>query len=291
MASVAGCGAAAARGSGSRLLLITIVFVASSCSLLVEPDRQQCAVDDDCRLLGGQMSDAVCMDSVCQPNPMWSCLGTGAWPQPEQRKMTVTFHIGDLVTETPTVGVTARLCHKLDFGCEHPISTLAVSDQYGGLPVQVEAGFDGYVELTPADDHMKGIYFFNPPVDGDRDILLPAVDPDDLNLFAGLAGHMPIPGRGHVMLGSYDCLRRPAEGVSLSSADADDKTAAFYLVKKVPSTKAAATDSSGRGGIINLRQGSVSVSGSLADSRAVATVGLFVRNNTITYTTLIPAPN
>jgi hypothetical protein len=290
MASVAGCGAAAARTTSSLLLLITIVSINGSCSLLVEPDRQQCAIDDDCKLLGGDLSDAVCIESVCQANPTWSCLGTGSWPTPEQRKMSVIFRIGDLVTEQPAPGVSARLCHKLDFGCSQPIAGGMISDAGGNLPIQVDPGFDGYVELTPPG-HMKAIYFFNPPVAGDREIALPVVRAEDLGLFAGLAGHPPIPGRGHVMLGAYDCRGDAAEGITLSSVDADDRTSSFYLIKKVPSITASATDSSGRGGIINLRAGSISVSGVLSDGRPIGTVGLFVRPDQITYTTLLPAPN
>jgi len=287
MASLARCGAAAARATVFRLLLITTAISAGSCSLLVEPNRQQCTTDIDCQTLGA--ADAVCVDSVCQANPMWSCVGEVTWPQPEPRKMSITFRVGDLVTEEPTAGVTARLCHKLDFGCNQPISSILTGDAAGNLTLQLESGFDGYVELN-APGRMKGIYFFYPPVDGDREIPLPVLRAEDLTLFAGLAGRPLVPGRGHVMLGAYDCQRRAAEGISLTVAEADDKTSAFYLVKKVPSITATATDSSGRGGIINVKAGSVSVTGTLPDARSIATVGVFVRPDTITYTTLLPAP-
>ena len=53
---------------------------------------------------------------------------------------------------------------------------------------------------------------------------------------------------------------------------------------------ATGTDGSGRGGIINLKAGPVSVTGRIPDGRMVGTVGLFVRPRAITYTSLFPAP-
>jgi hypothetical protein len=261
-----------------------------SCSLLVEPDRQQCTVDTDCHIGDPAYSDAVCVDSVCEQNPIWSCLGGVSWPTPEPRPATVTFQLRDLVKDEPATGVSARLCRKLDFGCDQPLATGMRGDNDGTLTVEVAAGFDGYVELTSAE-RLPGIYFFYPPVTGDRLISnVPLMRATELQQFAVLAGRPVVPGRGHVMLGAYNCRQEPADGVRISSEDADSNTTPFYLVKRVPSATAAGTDSSGRGGLINVRAGSISVTGATGDGRAIGRVGLFVRPGTITYTTLLPAP-
>jgi hypothetical protein len=269
---------------------ISIAVLAAGCSLLVEPQRQQCQLDSDCHRKDPAMADAVCVQAVCQPNPAWSCLGEVNWPAPSPRRSSIVFRMRDLVTDAPVVGVTGRVCNKLDFDCARPLATGLVSDGTGTLVFELEAGFDGFVEFGPPG-RMPGVYFFYPPVNGDREFpSLPLMSERELAFFASQGGRPIAPDRGHVMLGSYDCLYRPADGVVLASEDGDGATAPFYLVKKVPSFSAAGTDSSGRGGLINLRSGSVSITGTLSDRRHIATVGVFVRPGTITYTTLLPAP-
>jgi hypothetical protein len=269
---------------------VVFTILLGSCSLLVEPDRQQCTVDADCHTGEPAYSDAVCIDSVCEQNPTWSCLGGAGLPLPEARPATVIFQLRDLIRDEPAAGVTAKLCRKLDFDCAQPLVTGMRGDNEGTLTVEVGAGFDGYVELN-SPDRLPGIYFFYPPVSGDRVIPnVPLIRSGELQQFAALAGKPVVSGRGHVMLGAYNCRQEPAEGVRLFSDDADSNTTPFYLVKRVPTVTASGTDSSGRGGMINLRAGSISVSGSTPDGRAIGSVGLFVRAGTITYTTLIPAP-
>ena len=275
-----------------RTAVISLMAVgAAGCSLLVDPQRQQCQIDADCQDRNADYPDAVCGQSVCQPNPAWSCLGEVMWPTPAPRKSSVIFRIRDLVTEAPVGGVTGRVCNKLDFDCARPLATGLISDGAGTLVFELDAGFDGFVEFGPPG-RMPGVYFFYPPISGDREYpSLPVMAAPELAFFAQQGGHPVVPDRGHVMLGSYDCLTRPADGVLLSSEDADPATAAFYLVKKVPSFTAPGTDSSGRGGLINLRSGSVSITGERAlGNRHIATVGVFVRAGTITYTTMLPAP-
>jgi hypothetical protein len=268
-----------------------VAVLAAGCSLLIEPQRQQCQVDADCQSKDPSLADAVCVQSVCEPNPAWSCLGEVAWPPPSPRKSQVVFRMRDLITDAPLGGVTGRVCNKLDFDCLRPLASGLVSDSAGTLTFELDSGFDGFVEFGPPG-RMPGVYFFYPPVNGDREFpSLPLMADRELAFFASQGGRPIAPDRGHVMLGSYDCLYRPADGVVVTSEDADAATAAFYLVKKVPSFNVDATDSSGRAGLINLRSGSVSITGLLAsDQRQIATVGVFVRPGTITYTTMLPAP-
>jgi hypothetical protein len=275
-----------------RAMGFSIALLATtSCSLLIEPHRQQCELDSDCQRRDPAFADAVCVQSVCQPNPAWSCLGGVSWPTPAPRKASVIFRLRDLVTDAPVAGVTGRVCNKLDFDCLRPLASGLVSDASGTLVFEIDTGFDGFVEFGPPG-RMPAIYFFYPPVTGDREFpSLPLMAQNELSFFASQGGRPIAPDRGHLMLGSYDCLLRPADGVSLTSDDADSSTAAFYLVQEVPSFNVAATDSSGRAGLINVPAGSASVTGWLArDQRRIATVGVFVRPGTITYTTMLPAP-
>jgi hypothetical protein len=271
-------------------LASAVALSTGSCSFLVDADRQQCTIDQECQNGDPANADAVCMEGVCQPNPTWACLGAVTWPAPDPKPARIVLQLRDLVSEQPVSGITARVCRKLDYDCLQPLQSGLVGDASGNLTIDTTVGFDGYVELR-VKERMPGIYFFYPPVTGDREIPnVPMIKETELFQFASLAGKPISQGRGHVMLGAYDCLGRPAEGVSLSSTDGDSQTSAFYSVKKVPSTTAVGTDSSGRGGLINIKAGSITVTGKIADGREVANVGLFVRNASITYTTMLPAP-
>ena len=217
-----------------------------SCSVLVDSNRVQCLTDGDCQAHG--FVDAVCDDTaVCRPNPTWACLGQVSWAAPtETRKVTVTIHIADLITEQPTPGVSARLCRKVDVMCTQPLGPDVTGDQDGNIIMSVDLGFDGYVELR-AKDKMPGMYFFYPPIDGDREVpFVPLFDVVGLARFAAVNNKSIVADRGHVLLGTYDCTHKLAEGVRLSTPNADAETSPFYVLQKIPTTVATATDSSRR---------------------------------------------
>jgi hypothetical protein len=280
------------RSSGALLgrpAALALAIIAAGCSVWVDRGREQCSSDQDCQSRGEAFAGSTCQMSVCQPDPTWSCLGSVDWSPPAQSRLaTVIIRVRDLVTEQPMLGVTARLCRKLDLTCSQPIGEDLVADQDGNLVMRVEAGFDGYAELR-AKDKMPGLYFFYPPVDKDRDVpFVPLLSPPLLAQFAQLNSQQPTSDRGHVLLVAYDCPGHPAEGVHLSTPDGDGT--AFYVVDKFPKISATATDRSGRAGFINLKAGTVTVVGELADERRVSSLGLLIRPGAITYTALVPSP-
>jgi hypothetical protein len=200
------------------------------------------------------------------------------------------MHLTDLISQGPVANVGARVCRKTDPNCNEPMTADLSSDASGIVTAQVPNGFDGYVEITPAGA-MPGSYFFYPPITSNTDIpYVPIVSTSALGMFAQLVGTQIDPNRGEVFLGAYNCLHAPADGVRLSSADGDSETLPFYLVKGLPSTTATATDSSGLGGILNLRPGSVTLTGTLSTGQIVGTVSMFTRAGEITYTSVVPAP-
>jgi hypothetical protein len=276
---------------GAGLAFAAAAIVSGSCSVLVEPGREQCSTDADCRMAGGPFADSVCREKVCRPNPVWACVGSVTWPRPSTSQMaTVTLPITDLVNEMPVPGVPARVCRKLDVDCSDPLNIDLKSDDKGRLAVPLPAGFDGYVEIK-APGYMTALYFFYPPVVADREInFLPLLRPEVFNAFVIMSGKPLIPERGHVMLGAYDCQGTPAEGLRFGSTDGDDSTAPFYLVKRFPSVTVTATDGAGRGGIINLPARSVTVTGHNASDRTVSKVSLLLRPGALTYTTMVPTP-
>jgi hypothetical protein len=240
----------------------------------------------------------MCKDSLCKlvsspdaaTNTAWGCLGNVTWPDAGVGSVSVTMNTQDLITTKPIAGVVARLCRKLDTKCEQPILDGMQSDASGNLLLQVPLGFDGFAELT-ATGALSGLYFFYPPVTEALDIpLVPILPMSELSTFVTIVGGDVVPGRGHLVLGTYDCLHAPAGGVTFESLEADSKSLPFYMVKGVPSSKATATDSSGWGGFLNLLPGTATLSGKLSDGQTLGIESTLIRADTITYTALLPLP-
>jgi hypothetical protein len=212
------------------------------------------------------------------------------WPAAQNNTVTATLYLKDLITEEPVVGVSARLCKKLDTTCEQPVTVGLVSDSAGALVIQAQSGFDGYVELSPKDK-LRGSYYFYPPLLSDRKVpYVPLLPLASLVSLAGLGGTQLMADRSHVFIGTYNCQSEPASGVRFRSNDSDASATPFYLIKRIPSMSATSTDSDGRGGILNLRPGSVTLRGELTSGESIGTVSVFTRQGEVTYTTLLPAP-
>jgi hypothetical protein len=275
----------------SRRVLVLTCLASASCSVLIDKDRVQCTTDQDCRNRGPESTGAVCTDSVCLPDPVWGCLGSVVFPKPPPGMFVLTIHVRDLVTTEPIPGVTASVCERPDTTCSMPSIKDIPANATGDLQVVLRAGFDGYLDLR-APNKMPGLYFIYPPMDANREIpLVPLIPPGLVETLAQLNGKQVRPDRGHVLLGGYDCRRMPAEGIALTTGDADDQTSTFYVLNNLPKTDAMATDASGRGGFINLREGIVAITASLAsDNRKIASVSLLVRPGMMTFTSIVPSP-
>jgi hypothetical protein len=276
--------------TGLPLLASIVLLIAGGCSVWADPDRLQCSTNDDCTRRGGQFANTICIANMCQAPGPWSCLDHVSWPQAGPNNVTATLVLVDLVTLQPMVGLTARLCHKLDSGCDAPVRTDLVSDGSGRMSVSVPSGFDGYVQST-STEVMPFLYFFNPPVTADREVpAVPVLQAGALPMFANLAGADLIADRGHFLARAYNCLGKTAEGIHVSSPDGDDATVPFYMIKGVPSVKVGATDSSGNGGLLNLRAGTATLTGQLDNGASMGLLSAMIRPGTITYTALVPAP-
>jgi hypothetical protein len=279
------------RRQSSRVFIVACL-ASASCSVLIDKDRVQCKVDADCRDRGAEFAGAVCQSSICQPDPVWGCLGSVVFPRPQAGgTFTVTIHLRDLIDGSAIPGVTGRVCEKLDTECKNPLTAELPATPAGDLVFMLRSGFDGYVEMK-APGKMPGLYFIYPPVDADREIpQVPLIEPALVEQLAVLNGRQLQADRGHVLLGGYDCQHVPADGMTLSTDDADGQTSNFYVINNVPKAGAKTTDLSGRGGFINLKTGIVVVTARVgADNRKIAAVSLFVRAGMITYTSIVPSP-
>ena len=114
---------------------------------------------------------------------------------------------------------------------------------------------------------------------------------DALTRFGDQLKMQPRLDRGTIIGLSYDCQGNGAEGVQLSSDQADEFTVPFYMSSGFPSLEATKTDKSGQGGIANVPLGPRLISGTRADTgELIGTVNVQSRAIQITYTSMLPTP-
>ncbi len=271
-------------------------------------------------------------DLELAPTGPWRCLDTAAQlAAPSAPTATVRFHACDFISNCtlPVTGLRARLCDKLDVGCNNP-RLVDIRDTAGELVVEVPTGargFDGYLEvstslarcydtevfgnaalgllcqLAPGCDPMQPsaacdvptyspvLWFFNPPVvsDIEEPIPLQLYPSASLPTVVDAAGGTLAPGTGSVFMTAIDCDGRPAPGVTLDIAEYEDEVTPLYFDSGVISNTASETDSSGVGGFIRIPPGFVEITGLNRADAPVAKVGVQANAAFVTYTVLVPS--
>jgi hypothetical protein len=268
------------------------------------------------------------------PSGPWRCIEQPAPPPvPIVETATVRFQACDFISNCtlPVTGLRARVCDKLDVGCNNPRSADIV-DTEGLLELQVptgQFGFDGYVEvsttlgrcydtavfgaaaegllcqLAPSCDlsapgpecdvptYAPVMWFFNPPVvaDIEQPISLQLYPSASLPLVVDAAGGSLAPGTGSVFMTAIDCDGQPAPGISLEIAEYEDEATALYFDSGVISNTVTETDASGVGGFIRIPPGFVEITGLNRTATAIGEVGVQASANFATYTVLVPTPS
>jgi hypothetical protein len=267
------------------------------------------------------------------PSGPWRCLNAPAEPiAPTGPTATVRFQACDFISgcTMPVTGLRARLCDKLDIGCNSP-RIADIRDTDGLIEVAVPTGprgFDGYLEvstvlapcfdadvfgnaaegllcqLAPSCDRAAPteacdvpiyspiMWFFNPPLvaDLEQPISLQLYPTAALPLVLDAAGGEFLPGTGSVFMTAVDCDGKPASGVTLEIAEYEDQAYPLYFDSGVLSNTASQTDSSGIGGFIRIPPGFVEITGVNGDAVPLAKVGVQANATFTTLTVLAPSP-
>jgi hypothetical protein len=269
------------------LCLVALSAATSACSVVVDSDREQCKTAGDC-LARGASAGSVCVDSMCQPDPTWSCLDETSSDPVESGSVHVAFTVQDLLSQSPLPGVLLTLCAKLDADCMRPIAQYQ-SNSAGRLDVEMTAGFDGYFQ-TEGDDIYPTL-FFPPNTRKQRaSSTLPMVPVSFFGtMFSGIGASVGA-DRTVIMTTALDCLGRPATGMVLASPQADDHTVSYVLQGGLPSRTAPTTDESGAGGFVNVKTGGAVVTSTMAaTSRLVGTVAVQTRPGHLTMVLVLPS--
>jgi len=265
------------------------------------------------------------------PSGPWRCLDEPTEPPaPRASSATVRFQACDFISgcTVPVTGLRARLCDKLDVGCNSP-RQVDIRDTGGQLEFDVPTGargFDGYLEVSTAlarcyDTEIFGnaalgllcqlapecdqtapnaacdvpiyspvLWFFNPPVVADIEEAIPLqlYPSASLPLVVDAAGGQLVPGTGSVFMTALDCDGQPAPGITLDIAEYEDEATPLYFDSGVISNTISETDSSGVGGFIRIPPGFVEITGMNRENEPVAEVGVQANPTFVTYTVLAP---
>jgi len=253
---------------------------------LVDADRPQCSTNADCTNRGAAFAGAVCNAGLCESDSQWACESVLFGDAPSY---TLTMHLQEIVAFAPLPHVNAQLCRRLDVTCKDPVIS-TISDDEGVVAMQIETGFDGYVQfidskITPS------LYFLTPPTTGDLDLPIRLTTPFvAAGIVASAGGSSWLSDRGIILLNAFDCQGNPAANISyaIDSALTSD-TFIFYLVNALPTTSVTATDYTGYGGLVNMPAGVTTISAVLEPSgRKVSKLSVLVRAGFVSYSSVTP---
>src|SRR6478752_3211118 len=276
----------------------------AGCSVIVDANRAQCSTNADCAKLAGSVCTAgLCVggggsagasgdpsDPLNPQNPRWAC---NAVPPANSTGYKVTMHLTDAIDSTKVLpGVNGILCRNLNVECENPVGTMATSDETGQISLQVEKGFDGFVQLT-GTKIAPSMYFLTPPASGDLELpMVPLASPFIAGSIVFQAGGTTWAKdtSGIVLLTAFDCEGKAAANINFSIGGAPDPgTFIFYLVNALPTTSTSVTDDTGYGGLVNVPAGVTTVTASLGEGgRKVSQISVLVRPGYVSYSSVTP---
>lgn len=277
-----------------RLVLAVALQAALSCSIIVDTSTRQCSTAADCSAIG--LDGALCVDQVCQQAlgiSAWSCLGEVQLPASGERRVSLAIPVVDVLTTRAPEDLRVRFCPKLDVDCDQPLDGDFHIDAGGHAIFQVEAGFDGYIELM-TDSITPALFFVTQPLWRDTVLrsVLPVVSPEGFHGIAeGIGTTLDLDKLGHVYALASDCEGNPAQGVRFEIDRQTPQTARYYMINNVPVASAVHTDASGSGGFLNVESGFTRITGYVSSTGArIGDSGFIVRAGAVSYPLVLPSP-
>jgi hypothetical protein len=266
-----------------------------ACHRLLDLDEPQCRTNDDC-VRHGLDARARCVNDYClgpgaTGGEGWACLGRVELPAPKGDTVPFVLEVRDTATRAAIAGVRGRTCGRLDPTCAKGSGELTSNEQ-GVLAFTVLDDFDGFIELV-GDGYVSTIYY--PQLSfvrrgGGSGPYVTLSAPQTLEALATSNGGASLdPSLGTALLYVVDCEGRAAAGVRFTADPAGSATP-YYLVNRVPSTRATVTDAAiAGGGFINLPPGNVSVTAVLeVTGETIATTSVNVRAGQLTAAVMEP---
>ncbi|WP_053231685.1 hypothetical protein [Sandaracinus amylolyticus] len=243
-----------------RALVLGALVMLGGCSALFDPDRAQCASDDDCSAEVTGQPGLTCVSGLCtgRADDRWYCAGRPELPSPA---VPITLHRAfvDLQSGAP-VQVEVRVCNGLDATCASPAFGPVSSDANGLVTLEITSGFEGFLQVT-SETHLPNVIVLSPAaVSETTPSPQPQVTAEGYAQLGVAAGTPPdLANAGHAFIGIFACPGESAAGVSFEVDRTLSTTARYYLQAGVPSLSLDRTDPSGRAGFVNLPEGIVTL--------------------------------
>jgi hypothetical protein len=276
--------------------VLCIVGSSAACSVGLATDPQ-CDTNADCTARGEEFTGSVCENHSClrraEPlDPRWSCVGHVKWPPKQPKQVTFVVEVVELLSLKPPKGLVVKPCAKLDVTCSAPVGPVVSPGTDGKVTLTVESGFDGYFDIQSDETMPSFLYLVEPLADSRvHPLQVQVLTPGTFALLSLTAGFVANPARGTLVFQAWDCDTIQAPGVSFAIDVTDPDVKLFYLSKGLPTLTKHVTDETGSGGFVNLPEGIVEMTETLADGGAVVgTAAVQVRAGAVTYVDISPTP-
>jgi hypothetical protein len=242
------------------------------------------------------------------PPGQWSCLGQVSLDLPTKPTLTWQLQPLDALSGATFGNLQVQECSMMDVTCS-PALFIGVTDPTTGIAtvsaVASTNGFDGFWEFQ-ASGYVPSLVFSNVPIINDAQIATgPAWNTSDLKTALGTLGSGWDMTKGIVAFQAFDCNSPAlhqnytltakqlagtlAMGVTMS-IDPSGGTAS-YLAGKTYSTSAMQTDKSGQGVIVDVPEGWVTLTATLAATgQKIGTGRVYAKAGAVSSITMSPSP-
>jgi len=253
-----------------------------------------CADDVVGRGLAGPFYTCVFRDKCaaeCNTQSDWSCIDepSYSWETTPETSVTARIRFYEALQGTPAAGLTVKVYRRFDDDLDQPAAT-HVTDADGlvtlTLPTPLRS-FLGYLEIA-GDGWYPTLIQLGYPIARESVIAMPIVTRQSVNGSVLASGVQQQASRGQLQIRMFGCAGVLMRDVSFESDLEDDGVSAtWYFDGQTADTMITKTTTYGNGGIINVREGTTTVTGKLGD-RIVARTSAPVRAGFLTIVLLAP---
>lgn len=272
----------------------------TSCSFIVDMNAQQCTADADCGRLG--LSEHRCVDALCveqepKVDPRFACQDT-PWPEPNNdRKVNYSIVVERLIGSTPYEGLEVLACPSFDSQCKRPI-TKDTSDSKGRVDFSLPVGFRGHLyAMAPKKDPTivpVAAYMFPPPSEDDTGPKRKSLVIARLEVIRELTkqgGEALDLEAAHLIFTAMGCDDKPLEGIRVTTSESREDTWEVYVGSSGQiDPERTKTGPSGRGAILNLPPGFITVTGTHPEAGKVFEETVYILPSTMNSVIVVPSP-
>jgi hypothetical protein len=280
---------------GAHWCIPWVACALSGCSFIYDERPTQCSVDSDCKELQADL-DLICDEGLCvEPTSTpgaensqepWGCLETGEKLVSTQPRVTQEIPLVNVVTRMPPANIEALVCQKFDEQCESPSERLT-ADQDGVIEFTVNAGFDGFLDISADGIMPSRVQFFN-VTDQGRTTTPLLIPESEIDFISELSGVTYNPEKVTVIMELSDCTGKPLKHATGETDAATDDTRIVYLLNHFPSPDEVATSEDGLVALFNLEPGTITLRGVTQDGVTFASEGIVAPSGYIVYLGLRP---